>query len=136
MSTQPTFDIARMRGMSLPFQRTGGSDFTTAEGEALVKANLMFLLTTPIGFLPWRPDFGSRLHELRHSPDTITLRETVRVIISDAITKWLPYVRLDSVDVESKRQTKSLQIKIAYRIVRNGVATGPTISQAVTINTV
>lgn len=116
--------VPKLRGMSFPFRRTGASDFVVAENEAAVKANVIFALTTPVGFLPWRPEFGSKLSTLRHNLDTQLLRESARIHIQECLARWCPYVRVLDVRVASERTTRTLKVGLDFQIARNGTITG------------
>ncbi len=85
-------------GLIHPFTRTE-SDFASASGDAETLAQVSLVLGTPVGSLPWRPDFGSDLTRLRHKGNNPILRETARVFVDDAIRKWVPFAKLLSVDV-------------------------------------
>lgn len=72
-----------------PFIRSGG-DFASVSGDAETLAQVGQVLGTPLGSLPWRMDFGSDLHRLRHQGNNPVLRETASVFVGDAIKKWVP----------------------------------------------
>lgn len=112
--------VTKLQGMSIPFRRSGASDFATATEDAEIRSNVVMTLTTPIGFLPWRPEFGSKLSTLRHNLNSVTLREAARIHVIDALTRWVPYVRVVDVRVTSDRVGRKLSITIDYEIVRNG----------------
>ena len=120
--------VTKLTGMSIPFRRSGASDFAFASEDAEINSNVILVLTTPLGFLPWRPDFGSKLTTLRHSLDTTILREAARIHIMDALARWVPYVRVIDVRVTSSRATKTMNVALDYEIVRNNTARGPVLS--------
>lgn len=121
-------NITKLSGMSFPFRRSGASDFVSATGDAAIRADIIFALSTPLGFLPWRPDFGSKLSTLRHSLNTTVLREAARIHIQDCLAKWCPYARVLDVDVTPNRDDKTLKISLRYQIIRNNVPVGPELS--------
>ena len=128
-------NLAKLKGMSFPFRRNDMTDFPSVESEKAIMLNVAFALSTPLGFLPWRPDFGSRLHTVRHQNDTLILREIVGQMIGECLTKWCPYVRVVKVTCESFPRERKLRITILYRVVRNQIPVGPEISHAFTITT-
>ena len=81
-------------GLIRPFQRDQKGDFATAQDAALVIAAMGQILGTICssefsqGELPWRPEFGSLLHLLRHRPNTPTLDELARQYVVDALQRW------------------------------------------------
>ncbi len=129
MPQSAALNLDKLKGMSFPFRRNDMTDFPTVGAEESVRQNVQFALTTPLGFLPWRPDFGSRLHTVRHQNDSDILREIVAQMIGECLAKWCPYVRVTRVAVTSPARRR-LRISISYRLVRNQVAIGPEISHA------
>ncbi len=85
-------------GLAHPFRRIE-SDFASASGDAETLQQVSEVLGTRQGTLPWRPDFGSELHRLRHKKNAIVLKETARVFVDDALRKWVPAAKLIGVDI-------------------------------------
>ncbi len=85
-------------GLAHPFRRIE-SDFASSSGDAEILMRVSQVLGTRQGTLPFRPDFGSELHRLRHKKNAIVLRETARVFVDDALRKWVPEAKLISVDI-------------------------------------
>lgn len=96
------------RGITRPFRRDQKSDIANETGAALIAAGVGQILGTRAaddagvskGELPWRPDFGSLLHLLRHRNNRIVTREMARFYVMDCLAKWAPRVRVKSVIVE------------------------------------
>ena len=84
-------------GVLCPLRLTSTQDFATASGADLVKSDVMQLLGTVQGELPWRPDFGTRLTRLRHRQNTGALADLARIDVARALAKYEPRVRLRSV---------------------------------------
>jgi len=115
----PTF-----RGLIRPFQRDGRSDFAAATGEQLIRSAIGQILgtvgasdTTP-GELPWRTEFGSLLHRLRHQRNDAVLQELARVYAVDALKRWVPRVVAHSVNVIVGRDDDAnvLAVHLRYRV--------------------
>lgn len=91
-------------GLLTPFRR-GPADFVSGQGPSLIRSMIGQILGTRAstdyspGELPWRGDFGSLLHFLRHRPNTQATRELARVYTVEALGRWLPQVRVKGVDV-------------------------------------
>ena len=133
------------RGVTRPFRRDGRGDFATATGAALVSAAVGQILGTiadsavNVGELPWRPDFGSKLHLLRHSPNNEALVETARVFVIEAVQRWEPRVRISNVEI-SRDETEGsggnkLTIRLRYAFVelQTGVAIFEDLETAVVV---
>lgn len=94
-------------GLLTPFRR-GPSDFVSGGGVAFLQSAIGQILGTRAssdfteGELPWRPEFGSLLHFLRHRNNNQTTAELARVYVADALAQWLPQVRIKNVDVQRK----------------------------------
>jgi len=67
------------------------------------------------GELPWRTEFGSLLHLLRLRNNSPALAELARSRLVEALTKWVPQVRLRRVEASGRLTT--LRLTIAYDIV-------------------
>lgn len=103
MEDQASFASVIGYGLTTPFQR-GPADFAAATDVAQVQSMVSQVLgcaassATTHGELPWRPEFGSLTHHLRHRPNNATTAELARVHVADALAIWLPQVRLKRVD--------------------------------------
>lgn len=134
-------------GVLTPFRR-GPSDFVAGGGVAFLQSAIGQVLGTAAmsdythGELPWRPEFGSLLHFLRHRPNNQTTAELARIYVAEALARWVPQVRLKNVEVDRRRgpngELTILSVRIAYDIVglsRPGNAVlVPDVSQTVTLS--
>jgi hypothetical protein len=116
-------------GLLRPFRRDRKADFAAAGGEALVRSAVGQILGTMAssdftqGELPWRTEFGSLLHLLRHQKNDAVLQELARVHVADALKRWEPRVQLTSVQVtrERDRGENVLALRIRYNIISANV---------------
>lgn len=119
------------KGPSAPFRRDGNSDFTSAEGLDLIRANVAQVLATAEGSLPWRPRFGSKLYKLLHAPALSSTQYVAQYFASQALERWLPSVRVKR--FSATLRDGALIITLDYRVVNNG-SQGPVVTgQAITI---
>ena len=65
------------------------------------KSNLKNLLLTMKGERMMQPNFGTDLMMMIFEQDDGTLADKLRATIIDAVEYWLPYLRLDKVNVEN-----------------------------------
>ena len=108
-----------------PFRRDRKSDFAAAGGEALVRSAVGQILGTMAasdftqGELPWRTEFGSLVHLLRHQKNDAVLQELARVHVVDALKRWEPRVQVTSVQVtrERDRGENVLAIRLRYNVI-------------------
>lgn len=113
-------------GLLTPFRR-GPADFISGSGLALIKSKVGQVLGTQAGTdfstgeLPWRGAFGSRLHFLRHRPNTPANRELARVWAIDALKLWVPAVRVKDVTTSKERgpngQDTVIMVSLIYDVV-------------------
>ena len=112
-------------GAIRPFRRDGKSDFAAAGGEAAVRSAVGQVLGTMAasdftqGELPFRTEFGSLLHLLKHQKNDAVLQELARVHVVDALKRWEPRVRVTSVQVTRERQNGEnvLSIRVRYDVI-------------------
>jgi phage baseplate assembly protein W len=117
------------RGLSIPFRRDRQRDFAAASGEALVRSAVAQVLGTvgasdfTQGELPWRTEFGSLLHLLRHQKNDVALREMAKVYVQDALRRWEPRImvtRLDAERLEDSAGSK-LVLRLRYNVIQRNV---------------
>lgn len=90
-----------------PMQRNRANDFTTAAPSAARRERVVQLLATKArspnsaGELRWDPDFGSRLHELRHRSGAGVL-ELAELYVRQAFARWEPTLAVGGVSMLPK----------------------------------
>jgi phage baseplate assembly protein W len=113
-------------GLLAPFVR-GPSDFENAGGIDHLQSMIGQVLGTMSGSdytegeLPWRTEFGSLLHLIRHKQNDEILEELARVYVGQALAKWIPQIRLKDIKTTKKTgpegEENILEIRITYRLV-------------------
>lgn len=107
------------RNLLIPFRRDLKSDFASGTGEDLEHCKVTQVLATEgatprsAGELPWRTNFGSALHLLRHQRNDEALGELGRVFTRDALQHWMPAAPL--LDVTTKGEGSSRFLRILIR---------------------
>jgi phage baseplate assembly protein W len=111
-----------------PFRRDKKRDFASAGGEELVRSAVMQVLGTvgasefTQGELPWRTEFGSLLHILRHKKNDVVLRELARVYVRDALRRWEPRIVVTGMDIQHlDPDGNQLSIRLRYQIIQRNV---------------
>ena len=115
-------------GLTLPIQITNtafAQSFTTREQ---VSSNIKNLLLTKKGERILQPEFGSGLQELLFDFNNDELPTKIEDTITAALEQWLPYVTIDSIDVEQtdylkdrNRANVSIKFKIGDDVQLNEV---------------
>jgi len=117
-------------GITLPIQR--GSDGYFAQSFKTfdqIRSNLKNLLLTKKGERILQPEFGSGLHDLLFNPATEKFEEDLENTINDAVTKWLPYVIVEDINIDiSKEMTDNNQAKVSLKFKQEGDQTLDTLT--------
>lgn len=89
-------------GVSIPFTNTDGGLFPitfTTRDQAI--SNLKNLLLTRKGERLFLPTFGTNIQDVLFEPNFDTLKEILIFEIESAVEFWLPYITIQSIDVET-----------------------------------
>jgi hypothetical protein len=116
-------------GLLRPFRRDLKADFAADGGERVIRSAVGQILGTMAGSdftqgeLPWRTEFGSLLHLLRHQKNDAVLQELARVYVVDALKRWEPRVVVTSVKVTREEQDgeNTLGIRLRYNVISTNV---------------
>ena len=110
-------------GITLPAKRGVNGffeqGFTSYEQ---TKSNLRNLLSTKKGERVMQPDFGSGLHSLLFEPMTDTLEEDIQSNVTEVVSFWLPYVRIEQIDIKMTDEMKDrniAEISISFSVGTN-----------------
>jgi phage baseplate assembly protein W len=104
-------------GITLPIQignTAFNQSFTTKEQ---VESNLKNLLFTKKGERIMQPEFGCGLQELLFQPNDSDLEEQIEDTINEAVSFWLPYIRINAIDIQSdpvQRDVNRINVKVTY----------------------
>lgn len=118
-------------GLPRPLRRDGKGDFVNTCAEDLVRAAVAQILGTVAqspsnaGELPWRPEFGSKVHLLRHRNNDEALEDVARAFVAQALERWEPRIRLRAVSVEQTGTPTADTLNILRIRLRYDLATQP-----------
>ena len=117
-------------GITLPIQRGEDGYFRQSfKTFDQVRSNLKNLLLTKKGERIFQPDFGSGLHDLLFNPATEKFEEDLESTINDAVTKWLPYVIVEDINIDiTKEMTDNNQAKVSLKFKQEGDQTLDTLT--------
>ena len=95
----------------------------TTEEQAL--SNLKNLLLTYPGERMMQPTFGVRIKDRVFEPNTPELVVSLNKEIQDAISYWLPYIIINSINIDNKERTSgfiqnTLFIRLEFRVTEQG----------------
>lgn len=109
-------------GITLPIQignTAFNQSFTSFEQ---AKTNIKNVLLTKKLERVMNPDFGSGLQELLFQMNDEILLSDVDSVIRESVERWLPYVSIDSIDINSSNELKDLnklEVSIGFRVSNN-----------------
>jgi phage baseplate assembly protein W len=114
------------QGLLRPFRRDQKNDFAADAGVNLVVACVGQVLGTKAdspaspGELPWRTNFGSKLHLLRHSNNADLSVGLATVYSKDALKLWEPRAQVTAVSVEPSVSQREMRVRVRFNVVDRG----------------
>lgn len=115
-------DIGRVFGRGIAFPPRVGEDGTVSwsEGADNIREAIRIILLTERGERVMLPDFGAGLKRYLFEPNTVATRRLIEEEIIQAIKRWEPRVKLDTVAVEADRSDPDSAIaSIRYQLIAN-----------------
>jgi phage baseplate assembly protein W len=107
-------------GITLPVQRGNNGFFASAfTSFEQAKSNLKNLLLTRKGERIFQPNFGSGIHELLFEQATDDLEGRLQENITDSVNFWLPYINIDTIEVNMTDEMKdryTAEMKIQFTV--------------------
>lgn len=108
-------------GISLPIQITNTAFNQTFQTAEQLKSNIKNLLLTKRGERIMQPLFGSGLNELLFEFNDSDLETRIEATINEAIETWMPFVTVDSVEIEATDELKDRNtINVSLKFSVNG----------------
>lgn len=93
-------------------------DFTKSTGWEVVLRHIFTVLVTRPGTRQWNPEFGCKLLDMLFEVNLT--EQDFKSVISDAINRWIPYVRLEECECKISPMTNhtgnkaNIKLKINY----------------------
>jgi phage baseplate assembly protein W len=109
-------------GITLPIQIghvAFNQSFVTSDQ---VESNLKNLLLTKKGERLMQPEFGCGLQELLFGQNDTGLETRIEDVINDAVGYWLPYININSIDIQSdpaQRDVNRINVNVSYTYGQN-----------------
>jgi phage baseplate assembly protein W len=128
-------DPGAIFGRSMGFPPRVGADghVVWSQGEANVRESIRIILMTEPRERIRLPEFGGGLRQYLFEPNEPVTRQRLREAIEEAIARWEPRVRVESVTVdEDPHDGESAVATITYRLVATRVL--ERVSMAVKLN--
>ena len=106
-------------GITLPIQ-IGNTAFNQSfKTIDQARSNIKNLLLTKRYERLMQPNFGSGLQELLFEINDDELADKIESTIIDAMATWLPYINVDTIDINQSNELKnsnSVEISISFRV--------------------
>lgn len=107
-------------GITLPVKR-GNTGFFEQSFTSFdqAKSNLKNLLLTKKGERVMQPEFGTGLHSLLFEQADGMLEQKLEQVISDSVSFWLPYITIETIDVEMTDDMKDMNranMSVGFRV--------------------
>ena len=106
-------------GISLPIQIGNTAFEQTYTTYEQVKSNIKNLLLTKKGERILQPEFGSGLQELLFEFNDVDLEERIEETVTEAIETWIPYVTVETIEIEQTDYLKDrnkANVSLTFRI--------------------
>jgi phage baseplate assembly protein W len=108
-------------GITLPIQITNTAFNQTFQTAEQLKSNIKNLLLTKRGERIMQPLFGSGLNELLFEFNDSDLETRIEATINEAVETWMPFVTVDSVEIEASDELKDRNtINVSLKFSVNG----------------
>lgn len=85
-----------------------------------IKSDLMHLLLTNKGERLYLPDFGANLRKFLFEPNLIEVSNDIRTELQNEINKFIPNLKIDSLEVEPYEGNEhAVIVRLDYTVTRN-----------------
>jgi len=101
--------------------KTHSSDMSLIINNADVSQSLTSLVLTQTGSVPFRPEYGTDVHDILFENMSLIQADRLRSRIESSINTYEPRVNLQTVDVKSDHDTNTYNVYIHYSIIYDNV---------------
>lgn len=106
----------KVLGIELNFNSVGIFK-TVYTSDIQAKSNLKNLLLTTPGERVSNIEFGSRLMNIIFEQSTDQSKENIELAITDAVSRWLPYINIEELDIVTAADDPTIENVINIQIV-------------------
>mgnify|MGYP001558595175 CR=1 FL=1 len=116
----------RFRGLGVPVIKRPGGYLQSLFSPELIRSSIIAILLTRKGERVFLPDFGSNLHKLVFEPNDAVLKNLLKQVVTQDVTRWEKRVRVRDIRISSADHTVKLYVE--YEIVNTSIVDAATIS--------
>jgi len=92
----------------------------TKTNKRAIKSDLMHLLLTNKGERLYQPEFGTDLKKFLFEPNIVTVQKNIQQEIQSAIDKFIPNLKVDTLEVERIEDSEhAVIVKLEYTVTNN-----------------
>lgn len=108
------------RGIGFPPRLGKGATMAWSEGATNIRECIRIVLLTERGERVMLPEFGAGLKRYLFQPNTVATRRLIEEEITNALQRWEPRIRLDTISVEADpNDAFAALVMIRYELVAN-----------------
>lgn len=89
---------------------------TTTDITTQLRSNLTNLLLTKKGERMLQPTFGCNIHAIVFEAQTDDGLANVRASIQEAVSRWMPFISVDDVEVTRSEDTNQVFVRLVFRL--------------------
>lgn len=105
------------KGIAFPLRTDAQGGLSTSAFDENIEECVRIILGTAPGERLYRPEFGSKIHDLIFAPNTPHTRNMASFYAREALLKWEP--RIDDIEVEVRadsHEENTILIEISYKV--------------------
>lgn len=92
----------------------------TKTNKRAIKSDLMHLLLTNKGERLYQPEFGTDLKKFLFEPNIVTVQKNIQQEIQSAIDKFIPNLKVDTLEVERIEDSEhAVIVRLEYTVTNN-----------------
>jgi phage baseplate assembly protein W len=110
----------RILGVTLPVRLGSNGYFeTTTDLLTQIRSNLKNLLLTRKGERVMQPDYGCDIYKVIFEQMTDDGLADVRASIETAVQTWMPFLQVDTVEVQRDPDKNAIHVQIEFTLLTN-----------------
>lgn len=105
----------------IDFSKIENNELTEITDVQAINNSLKNIFSTPLGSLPGKPKFGTRIHQLIFSQMDYATEITLMEMVREEVLRFEPRIILDTIKIRFLPEYNSISIEINYNFSSNSV---------------
>jgi phage baseplate assembly protein W len=118
----------------IDFSKIENNELTELTDVQAINNSLKNIFSTPLGSLPGKPKFGTRINQLIFSQMDYATEITLMEMVREEVLRYEPRIILDSINIRFLPEYNSIAIEIKYYFSANGTIKDGAVSVSVSAN--